>query len=99
MKKILQKIFLGILLSPLYLFANKDVWGQLEGHFTTQAEEATSSIASMISTFSATIGIIWIVIMMVIAKFQPERFKDNLKLLIGVTILLGIIYGISTALK
>lgn len=99
MKKILQKIFLGILLAPLYLFAKKDVWGQLEGHFTTQVEDATSSIASMISTFSGTIGILWILIMLIIAKFQPERFKENLKLLIGVAIIIGIVYGISTAMK
>lgn len=101
MKKIKKIYFLLCVVLPLKLLAAKggnNILSQLEANVNTQVTQAGSSIASMVQNFTLVIGIIWVIILLLIAKFQPEMFKNNMKSLFGVIIILGVIYGLCETL-
>lgn len=99
MKKIKELWFLLCVVLPLNLLAKGgNILSQLETNVNTQVTEAGSSIASMAQNFVVVIGVVWIIILLIIYKFQPEMFKNNMKTLFGVVLLLGVIYGLCETL-
>ena len=99
MKNILQKFTFLIMFYPFFAFA--DGTNILE-QFTTKANEqikgATTNLASIINTISLTIGVLWIVVMLLMLLFNMEAIKQHSKLLAGSFIVIGIIYGLSYAM-
>ena len=65
--------------------------------FKDQVTEAGSGIASAINTFATVMGVIWIIIMLLMAFFNIEGIKQHAKSLIGALIVIGVVYGLSAA--
>lgn len=107
MKKLLKnlnkkfKYFLFLFfLNPLNIFAfgGGDLAGEIADKANEQIESVTSSVASVVNTLSFTIGIVWIVIMILTMLFSMERFKEHAKILFGALAVIGIVYGLSKSL-
>lgn len=64
---------------------------------STQIESASKDIAGVVNTVSASLGFLWLVIMLLMYFFAPEQLKQNMKVFVGAGILLGVVYGISAA--
>lgn len=100
MKKLKEICFLLCVVLPLNLLAKGgNILSNLETNFNTQVTEASASIASMAQTYIITIGVIWIVVLLLMQKFNPEMFKNNIKGLFGVLVILGIAYGLCETLS
>ena len=99
MKKLFQKIWLGFLLIPAFAFGAKDgnIMSNIVDGFNDQVTEAGSGIASAINTFATVMGVIWIIIMLLMAFFNIEGIKQHAKSLIGALIVIGVVYGLSAA--
>lgn len=99
MKRFFQKIWLAFLLAPVFLFGAKggNVMSNLVDGFNDQVTEAGSGIASGINTFATVMGVLWIIIMLLMAFFNVEAIKNHAKSLIGALIIIGIVYGLSAA--
>ncbi|WP_273212098.1 hypothetical protein [Helicobacter rodentium] len=100
MKSFFQKIWLAFLLAPAFLFAAKggNIVDNLVGGFNDQVTDTGSGIASGINTFATVMGVIWIIIMLLMAFFNIEAIKNHAKSLIGAIIIIGIVYGLSAAI-
>ena len=99
MKKMFNLVlgfFLGI---PTMLFGAPS--GSPLSKITQQAEKqienASGDIAGVVNVVSASLGFIWLVIMLLMYFFAPEQLKQNMKVFVGAGILLGVVYGISAA--
>ena len=99
MKKMFSLIlgfFLGI---PTMLFGAPS--GSPLSKITQQAEKqiesASSDIAGVVNVISASLGFLWLIIMLLMYLFAPEQLKQNMKTFVGAGVLLGIVYGISAA--
>lgn len=99
MKKLFQKIWLGFLLIPVFAFSAKggNIMNKMVDGFNDQVTEAGSGIASAINTFATVMGVIWIIIMLLMAFFNIEGIKQHAKSLIGALIVIGVVYGLSAA--
>ncbi len=93
----MKKLFSFLLVFlPLYLFAKGgNVLSSLEQDVNTQITEAGSSIASMIQTFTMVVGVLWFIVMCIIAYLNMEMIKQHAKSLFGAGILIGVIYGLA----
>ena len=99
MKKMFSLIlgfFLGI---PTMLFGadGGSPLSKIAGQASTQIENASKDIAGVVNTVSASLGFLWLVIMLLMYFFAPEQLKQNMKIFVGAGILLGVVYGISAA--
>ncbi|QBL11020.1 hypothetical protein [Campylobacter helveticus] len=84
------------ILAPLYLFAKgNNPLSALGQDFNTQVTDIGSSVGSMIQTFAMVIGILWFIIMLIIAFLNMEMIKSHAKSLFGAGILIGLIYGLA----
>lgn len=61
------------------------------------AGQAERQIAGVVNVVSASLGFLWLVIMLLMYFFAPEQLKQNMKIFVGAGILLGVVYGISAA--
>lgn len=59
--------------------------------------ETMKTILGLVNTISMTVGIAWIIACILMYIGAPERFKDNLKQLIIITVIIGLVYGLSSA--
>ena len=85
---------------PFHLFGagGQNVLKTLESKANEQIKEAGSSAASVINTVITVFGIIWVVVLFLTIMFvNIEALKNNIKLLLGIAIILGIAYGLSAA--
>lgn len=100
LKSFLQKFsFLLFVSLPMALFgANDSALGKFKGEFETQVTNTASDIASMVNTFVSVIGILWLVILLIIVMFNKERMMEHIKGIIAVSVILGIVWGISKSL-
>lgn len=98
MKKIKKAFYFFSVLIPLVLLAatNNNILSSLEQDVNTQITQAGSSIASMIQTFTMVIGILWFIVMCIIAYLNMEMIKNHAKSLFGAGILIGVIYGLAS---
>ena len=62
-----------------------------------QIEGAGSDLAGLVNVIAGSLGFLWLIIMLLMYLFAPEQLKQNMKILVGVGILLGVVYGISAA--
>lgn len=97
MQKIKKALSFLFIATPLALFAKGgNVLSTLEQDVNTQITEAGASIASMIQTFTMVVGILWFIVMCIIAFLNMEMIKNHAKSLFGAGILIGIIYGLAS---
>ena len=73
------------------------ILSKIAGQASTQIENASKDIAGVVNTVSASLGFLWLVIMLLMYFFAPEQLKQNMKIFVGAGILLGVVYGISAA--
>ena len=92
-------IFYFLMFLPFHLFGagGQNVLKTLETKANEQITEAGSSAASVITTVITVFGIIWVVVFLTIMFVNIEALKNNIKLLLGIAIILGIAYGLSAA--
>ena len=83
---------------PLSLFADDSVLGKFKGEFESQITNTTSDIASMVNTFITAVGILWLIILFIITMFNKERMMEHIKGIIAVSIIMGVVWGISKSL-
>ena len=81
MKKF-SKIFLLLGVASTSLFANNNIADKLATSVNEQITNVGSSVASIVNTISIVMGVIWIVIMLLMAFFAMEQIKQNAKLLV-----------------
>ena len=62
-----------------------------------QIESAGSDLAGLVNVIAGSLGFLWLIIMLLMYLFAPEQLKQNMKILVGVGILLGVVYVISAA--
>ncbi|TLD85569.1 hypothetical protein [Helicobacter sp. MIT 05-5294] len=100
LKKVWLKVSILFLVNmPLALLgANDSALGKFKGHFETEVTNTASDLASMINTFVSVVGILWLVILFIFAMFQKDRMMEHIKGIIAVSVILGIIWGISKSL-
>lgn len=103
MKKI-KSIFhssLGLfLISPLFLFGangGANPMSSLAGTINTEIENTTKTVMSVMNTITLSLAIAWFILCLILWKFAPERGKEHLKTLVTVGVIIGIVYGVTTA--
>ena len=99
MKKMFNLVlgfFLGI---PTMLFGadGGSPLSKIAGQASTQIESASKDIAGVVNVVAASLGFLWLIIMLLMYLFAPEQLKQNMKIFVGAGILLGVVYGISAA--
>lgn len=99
MKKMFSLIlgfFLGI---PTMLFGapSGSPLSKITQEAGKQIEGASSDIAGVVNVVAASLGFLWLIIMLLMYFFAPEQLKQNMKIFVGAGILLGVVYGISAA--
>ncbi|EFQ8267027.1 hypothetical protein KJH29_001546 [Campylobacter coli] len=99
MKNIFQKILTLILISPMFLFGadGGNIASKLANSVNQQVTDVGSSLSSIVNTIAIVMGVIWIVIMLLMALFNIEGIKNHAKLLFGALVIIGVVYGISSA--
>ncbi|EAH9688404.1 hypothetical protein EYX31_08225 [Campylobacter coli] len=97
MKNIFQKILTLILVSPMFLFGadGGNIASKLANSVNQQVTNVGSSLSSIVNTIAIVMGVIWIVIMLLMAFFNMEGIKNHAKLLFGALVIIGVIYGLS----
>lgn len=98
--KLLGKFLAVFVALQTFLFGKgtTNIADKLATDINAEIENVGSSIASVVNTISATLGIIWIVIMLLMAFFAMEQIKQHAKLLVGALIVIGAVYGLSSAM-
>ncbi|EIS3262264.1 hypothetical protein LZN59_001612 [Campylobacter coli] len=99
MKNIFQKILTLILISPMFLFGANggNIASKLANSVNQQVTDVGSSLSSIVNTIAIVMGVIWIVIMLLMAFFNMEGIKNHAKLLFGALVIIGVVYGLSAA--
>ncbi|HEF9796577.1 TPA: hypothetical protein SB194_001727 [Campylobacter coli] len=99
MKNIFQKILTLILISPMFLFSadGGNIASKLANSVNRQVTDVGSSLSSIVNTIAIVMGVIWIVIMLLMAFFNMEGIKNHAKLLFGALVIIGVVYGLSAA--
>lgn len=99
MKNIFQKILTLILVSPMFLFGadGGNIASKLANSVNQQVTDVGSSVSSIVNTIAIVMGVIWIVIMLLMAFFNMEGIKNHAKLLFGALVIIGVVYGLSAA--
>ncbi|EAJ7790413.1 hypothetical protein BBZ00_07915 [Campylobacter coli] len=99
MKNIFQKILTLILVSPMFLFGadGGNIASKLANNVNQQVTDVGSSVSSIVNTIAIVMGVIWIVIMLLMAFFNMEGIKNHAKLLFGALVIIGVVYGLSAA--
>ncbi|EAH5278138.1 hypothetical protein HWT60_001537 [Campylobacter coli] len=99
MKNIFQKILTLILISPMFLFGadGGNIASKLANSVNQQVTDVGSSLSSIVNTIAFVMGVIWIVIMLLMAFFNMEGIKNHAKLLFGALVIIGVVYGLSAA--
>lgn len=97
--KFFQKVLKFILVSPLFLFGadGGNIASKLANSVNQQVTDVGSSLSSIVNTISIVMGVIWIVIMLLMAFFNMEGIKNHAKLLFGALVIIGVVYGLSSA--
>ncbi|HEF2268724.1 TPA: hypothetical protein R8Y18_000990 [Campylobacter coli] len=99
MKNIFQKILTLILISPIFLSGadGGNIASKLANSVNQQVTDVGSSLSSIVNTIAIVMGVIWIVIMLLMAFFNMEGIKNHAKLLFGALVIIGVVYGLSAA--
>ncbi|MBR8466532.1 hypothetical protein KDE13_09315 [Campylobacter sp. faydin G-140] len=100
MLRLLKKIYFLVCFSPIYLLgaSGGNIASKIADAANTQIEEAGKSVASIVNTISIVFGVLWIVIMLIMAFFAIEQIKQHSKLIFGAIVIIGIVYGLSASM-
>lgn len=87
------------LLSPLFLFAANagNPLSTLKGNIDTEIDNTTKTVMGIMNTISISIAVAWFILCLILWKFAPERGKEHLKTILSVGVIIGLVYGITTA--
>lgn len=101
--KLLQKAKNKLIFCFFFLF-NSLCFGanplsEFKSNVDKELNETMKTIMGMANTVTLTIGICWLVILILFAKGNPERFKENIKGITIVSVIIGVAYGITYAYK
>lgn len=100
MKDRIKNFFLWLSFLPMTLFGaggTGNIAQQLAQSANEQITDASKSVASIINTISITMGVLWVVVLLLMTFFNIEAIKNNAKLTFGSIVVIGIIYGLSAA--
>lgn len=99
MKKMFNLVLGFFLAIPTFLLGadGGNPLSKISTQASTQIESASKDIAGVVNTVSASLGFLWLIIMLLMYLFAPEQLKQNMKVFVGAGILLGVVYGISAA--
>lgn len=95
MKKFLSLIFFF----PFTLFGANggNIAAKLAEQVNQQVTETGSSVASIVNNVAIVMGVLWIVIMLLMAFFNIEAIKNHSKMLFGALVIIGVVYGLSAS--
>ena len=102
MKKI-KNIFnscLALFLSlPVFVFGANggNPLSTLKGNIDTEIDNTFKTVMGIMNTVSVTIAVAWFILCLILWKFAPERGKEHLKTLLTVGVIIGLVYGVTTA--
>lgn len=87
--------FFFIVFNELCFGANplNDLKSKVDAEFNSTMK----TIMGVVNTFSLTIGIAWIIVMVAFYIGDTQRFKENMKAFVIVSVILSLLYGISAA--
>ncbi len=95
----LREAFFLVSFSPMFVFgASNNIFTKIQQQATEQITEAGAASAEVAKTVIITFGIIYIVVFLTGMAFKPEAISQNIKLLVGIGALIGIAYGIASAI-
>lgn len=93
MKKILAKIGLFVLLAQSYMYGA--FGGNLKNAITTEVTSTGDLVISILHMIVGIIGGLMICFLAIAAKLKPELIKDNMKFIIWVAIITGVLWGVT----
>lgn len=97
MAKNFTLIFIAMVMLLLPDLALADgVLDTLTSSVNKQITDTGKGVASILQTMSEIFGVIWIIVMLLMAFFNIEGLKNHAKLLFGALIIIGAVYGLST---
>jgi len=99
MKKKFHYLLSMVLSLPIFVFAadGANPLSKLAGTVNTEIENTTKTVMSIANTITLTLGVAYLIFCFIIWKFSPERGREHIKTIITVGVLLGVIYGVTTA--
>lgn len=102
--KLLQRVKSKLIFYCFFLFNTTLAFAanplsEFKSNVDKELNETMKTIMGMANTVTLTIGIAWLVILFLFMKGSPERFKENMKGIIIVSVIIGIAYGITYAYK
>lgn len=93
MKKLLAKIFVFYVMAQVYLYG---AFGdKLVGNIKSEVNSTGDLVMSVIHIISGVFGGMMIVFLALAGVFKSEMIKDNLKLIITTSSIIGIIWGVT----
>lgn len=72
---------------------------EFKNQIDSELKSTMQTIMGVANTVTLTIGIAWLVIVFLFMLGSPERFKENLKGITIITIIIGIAYGVTAYYK
>lgn len=100
MKRKFHYLFSLVLSLPVFAFADgngANPLNKLAGTVNNEIQNTTKTVMSIMNTIVFSLGIAYLILCFMMWKFSPERGKEHIKLIITVGVLLGVIYGVTTA--
>ena len=93
MKKILAKITISLIVCQMYLYG---AFGEnLKNAIATEVNSTGDIVMSVLHILVGVFGGLMICFLAIAAKFKPELLKDNMKTIIWVAIIAGVLWGVT----
>ncbi|CUU39483.1 hypothetical protein LS66_009145 [Helicobacter sp. MIT 03-1614] len=93
MKKILAKITFFLIMAQVYLYG---AFGEkLKNSIATEVNSTGDIVMGVIHILVGVFGGLMICFLAIAAKFKPELLKDNMKTIIWIAIITGVLWGVT----
>ncbi|ECL7558313.1 hypothetical protein FTT16_08385 [Campylobacter jejuni] len=96
MKNKLKILSFWLFFYPYFLFAD-GILSKLKDNVEEQVTDASSQLAGIVQIISGTLGVIWFIVCLGMYAVDPNRLKENLKGLIGIAVIIGVVFGLASA--
>lgn len=100
MKRKFHYLLSFVLSLPVFAFANgngANPLNKLAETVDAEIQNTTKTVMSIMNAIVLSLGVAYLILCFLMWKFSPERGKEHIKLIITVGVLLGVIYGVTTA--